>query len=277
MRKCEHSILFESYGVTILVDSNSEEAIKIIRSRLDRLLPRSYRIRPDGTPDHHFSLVWNKSGRDTLYKQGEIFYARVPRDEQFRRLDSLIRLTVAEFAVDHVFIHAGVVVWKGRAIVMPGRSLQGKSTLTEALVRQGATYYSDEYAVINREGRVFPFLKALSRRVEGKRDQEDVPLGLDAAPSKLVGVEIGLVLFTAYSPGSKWEPIHLSPAKGIFELIKDVITMRHDPVFSMEVLRTVGRSSLFVKTERAEAGETAGLILQMLDLTFGESTISHIE
>ena len=41
-----------------------------------------------------------------------------------------------------------IVTWgRGRAIVIPGRTFSGKSTLVAELVRAGATYYSDEYAV----------------------------------------------------------------------------------------------------------------------------------
>src|SRR4051812_15498788 len=52
---------------------------------------------------------------------------------------------VAERAPDHLFVHAGVVGWEGRAIVMPGASFAGKTTLVQAWLEAGATYYSDEF------------------------------------------------------------------------------------------------------------------------------------
>ena len=39
---------------------------------------------------------------------------------------------VAERAPDHLFVHAGVVGWEGGAIVMPGASFAGKTTLVQA-------------------------------------------------------------------------------------------------------------------------------------------------
>ena len=48
---------------------------------------------------------------------------------------------VAERAPDHLFVHAGVVGWEGRAIVMPGASFAGKTTLVQAWLEAGATYY----------------------------------------------------------------------------------------------------------------------------------------
>lgn len=52
--------------------------------------------------------------------------------------DTQLRVAFAEFSTRKLFIHAGVVGWRGRAIVIPGRSLAGKTTLTAALVRAGA-------------------------------------------------------------------------------------------------------------------------------------------
>ena len=40
-------------------------------------------------------------------------------------------------------LHAAAVAWQGRAIVIPGHSHAGKSTLTAALLRAGAGYLSD--------------------------------------------------------------------------------------------------------------------------------------
>src|SRR5262245_38089017 len=42
------------------------------------------------------------------------------------------------------YVHAGVVKWRGAAILLPGRSFAGKSTLVKTLCEAGATYVSDE-------------------------------------------------------------------------------------------------------------------------------------
>src|SRR5207253_8542197 len=43
-------------------------------------------------------------------------------DELFESFESTLRLYVAEFAKRRLFIHAGVVGWRGRAVLIPGRS-----------------------------------------------------------------------------------------------------------------------------------------------------------
>jgi hypothetical protein len=58
-------------------------------------------------------------------------------------------------------VHAGVVGWNGGAAILPGPSHAGKTTLVAELLRHGAVYFSDEYALIDAEGRVHPY--ALTR------------------------------------------------------------------------------------------------------------------
>src|SRR5207237_2668254 len=98
------------------------------------------------------------------YLDGEKSTAGESEENFFNFFSSRLRLTVAEFAKSRVFIHAGVVGWKGKAIVIPGKSFHGKTTLTAELVKRGALYYSDEYAVLSEEGMVYPFPKTLSMR-----------------------------------------------------------------------------------------------------------------
>ena len=95
---------------------------------------------------------------------------------------------VAEHSADRVFVHAGVVEWRGRAIVLPGPSLAGETTLTAALLGAGATYFSDEFAVLDFEGRVHAYPRPLGLRdaATGARTSRSAA-SLDSA----VGVEPG--------------------------------------------------------------------------------------
>ncbi len=81
-----------------------------------------------------------------------------------RIFESDLQLYVADMAPDRVFVHAGVVVCQGRGILLPGRSFSGKSTLVAELIRAGAEYYSDEYAVLDSTGSVHPYPRPLSIR-----------------------------------------------------------------------------------------------------------------
>ncbi len=92
------------------------------------------------------------------------------------QLGGHLMIHVAEYAPEFVFVHAGVVAWQGRALLLPGVSHAGKSTLVAELVRAGATYYSDEFALLDSHGRVHPFARDLRIRRPGKPDQTSVPV-----------------------------------------------------------------------------------------------------
>ena len=71
---------------------------------------------------------------------------------------------LAATLIEGLFVHAGVVRWRGMAIVIPGRSLTGKITPVLELVRLGAVYYSDEFAVLDDTGRVYPYRRSFVLR-----------------------------------------------------------------------------------------------------------------
>ncbi|HZR01042.1 MAG TPA: hypothetical protein VFC93_19735 [Chloroflexota bacterium] len=74
-------------------------------------------------------------------------------------------------ALQHrVLLHAGVVATADGAVVLPGRSGLGKSTLVAALCQAGFAYFSDDIAVLGGPPpRVFPFMKAVSLKRGGVR------------------------------------------------------------------------------------------------------------
>lgn len=78
------------------------------------------------------------------------------------RIQKHLERTIAEHSATHLFVHAGVVGWRGKTILLPGRSCTGKSTLVRALLRHGATYFSDEFAVIDSRGLIHPFPRSIS-------------------------------------------------------------------------------------------------------------------
>src|SRR4029077_21066652 len=107
-------------------------------------------IDPVETP-HVFRLERDEGGYVQI-KNGESSGVNANRGVLLRYFDSILRITIAEYAVGRAFLHAGLVGWKGNAIVIPGDSYSGKSTLVAELIRAGPEYYSDEYAVLDEQG-----------------------------------------------------------------------------------------------------------------------------
>ena len=114
-----------------------------------------------GPADAMISVQVNHSVEgETLYEvteNGMILGIETSLQAAACRVESWAQLTLATLAKELVFVHAGVVGWRNRALVIPGRSFSGKSTLVMALVEAGADYYSDEYAIFDLEGKVHPY------------------------------------------------------------------------------------------------------------------------
>ena len=168
---------------------------------------------------------------------------------------------IAENARRRLFIHAGVVGWKGRAILLPGRSMSGKSTLVRALVEAGATYYSDEFAVLDEHGLVHPYPRALSVREDPRREQERIPLEELATPHGTRPLPVGLVAITSYRPDGRWRPRELSGGRAALAMLASTISARSQPQLALKLLARIARKAVVLKGNRGEAAQTAAEIL----------------
>lgn len=173
---------------------------------------------------------------------------------------------VARMARHRVFIHAGVVGWRGSAIVLPGRSFWGKTRLVMALLRSGADYYSDEYAVLDATGQVHPFQRLLSVRQDDgtppRRDSaEDLGGRCGTGP-----LPVGLVAVSIYEPGARWLPRRLSTGEAVLALLTHSISVRREPARVLDTLTRVASQAPVLSGTRGEAYETVAPLLSMLSL-----------
>lgn len=185
------------------------------------------------------------------------------RDDSVARVraEAEIRAHVALHAPDHVFVHAGVVVHEGRAIVLPGRSLSGKTTLVAALLRAGAAYASDEFAAVDSDGLVHPYAKPLSiRRPHSFEQTETAPEELDAATVE-GPVRAGLVAITVHVPGAVWDPERRDGGRGALALVENTVPARHRPAQVLAAVSRVVSDAEVLEGPRGEAEATAEALL----------------
>ena len=181
-------------------------------------------------------------------------------------LESMVRLTIAEHAVGRVFIHSGVVAWNGRAMLIPGNSYSGKSTLIAELVKNGAVYYSDEYAILDENGLVHPFPRPLAMRgIVSEHEQIDVSVESLGGIYGHEPIPVGMVLITEFKEDAKWEPIALGPGKGILEIIPHTISIRFNTKFALGVLNKVVAGALVIKSQRHDAKKFAKILSNFFD------------
>jgi hypothetical protein len=169
-----------------------------------------------------------------------------------------------------LFVHAGVVGWRGRAILIPGRSRSGKTTLVAAMVRAGATYYSDEYAVIDARGRVHPYARPLF--IRSRRGQRSRPCPVEALGGRAGRrpLPVGLIAVTAYHREARWRPRQLSPGEALLALLDNTVTVRRQPDVVLPTLRRAVGGARAIRTRRTEADVIAPALLDMTVRPEGE-------
>jgi hypothetical protein len=182
--------------------------------------------------------------------------------------DSALRQALALLSRRKVFMHAGAVGWRGRAILLPAPTFCGKTSLTAALVKAGADYLSDEYAVLDADGLVHPFPKPLSVR-DARARQTDLPLAALGGRVAKRPLPAGLVVMTRYKEGVRWRPRRLTPSLGVLEMMSNTFVAFRRPELALGVLSTVARQAAMVKSSRPDADETAAAILALADRTSG--------
>lgn len=262
----ENTITLESFGVNVSVAINEPVLMNAFRSTIDSVLVRKYKLRSRNSAEHEFSLLRNKLRRFDIFKNGNLEYTDLTKSSAIARLASDLRLTIAEYAVDRVFIHAGAVSWRGRGIVIPARSFKGKSSLTAALVKLGAKYYSDEYAILDSEGSLHSFAKDISlRNRKNGFEQTDHSIESIGGKAGKRAVPVKLVVVTEFKESAKWRPIVMENARGILELMNNAVAIRRAPHLVLPVLAKAASTAKFVKSKRGDADEAAIRILELLD------------
>jgi hypothetical protein len=144
--------------------------------------------------------------------------------------------------------------------VIPGSSFCGKTTLVAELVRLGATYYSDEYAVVDPQGMVHAYAKPLSIRTDAGSDRRAVRV-----PDEQIGVnpvEAALVVVTEYEQGASWRPVPLTPGQGALVLLEHTVAIRAKPGNALVAARLLAQNALVIGGTRGEASVAATAIVE---------------
>jgi hypothetical protein len=251
------SVVVEAFGVTVAVTAAPEHFAAVS----DLLPPRARTVkRPP------------ERGRFALVKDADDGLLRVVCDEQSLTepsdlrlalgiLDAELRKYIALHAPDHVFVHAGVVGVGDRAIVLPGRSFAGKTTLVAALVQAGAEYWSDEYAVLDADGLVHPYPKPLSVRIKDTRETDEQPVESLGGRAGDRPLPVAVIAFTSYRPEAAWALRACTAGEGAVKLLEHSIAARSRPEQVLAAVRRAATNAMVLEGERGDAGQAASALL----------------
>ncbi len=139
--------------------------------------------------------------------------------------------------------------------------MSGKSTLVRELLRAGADYYSDEFAVLDSEGLVHPFPRRLSLRQEGGLPARRCVAAELGSRTGVEPLPVGTIVFARYRPGARWRPTPLSPGQAVLELLKSTFCALQQPELALNALDRVVVQARSWKGFRGEAAEAAAALL----------------
>ena len=259
------TIVVEAYGARLGVSAPDQQILERVLEGLPEGWERASADGDERELRWRFAVMRDDAG-DYRVRDGNAVETNCGEDLELAV--GLLRLHLRRYvgynALDLVFVHAGVVGVRGRAIVVPGHSFSGKSTLVAELVRQGGVYYSDEYAVFGEDGRVRPYREPLAMRTtSGLRGRAVTAEQLGGTAGE-EPIPVGLVALTTYRPGAEWDPSPLSAAQGLLALLEHAVPVRERPQQTLGVLRLALDGAEVLRGERGESAEAARSLIERI-------------
>ncbi len=241
--------ILSSYGVNICLQTELKDGL----GTFERFLPFGCKRSTAKKPDRTYSIVKDASGKYKLYADGRNVDESREIEDIFLRFQSHSQLFIAAHTRHRSFVHAGVVAVGDRAILIPGRSYAGKTTLVAEFIKAGAVYYSDEYAVLDRLGRVHPYSKPLSLRNKTTGKQRDVSAESLGGRTGFDPLPVGIILVTKYKNGARWRAKESGSADGLKALIMNSVSIRQTPEPTLRSIARAASGALVLKGDRGNA------------------------
>jgi hypothetical protein len=238
------------HGVRLGVRVNKPEVLeRVIELLPDGWKPANYKI-----VDQLYSLKVGGVGARPNIRQFNMLYGNLYTLARTMELEKVfdafrkdLQHSVAFLAKHKVFVRAGVVGWQGRAILIVGKDESGKTKLVKELLKAGASYYSDEYAMLDSRGRVHPYV-GLIEEFEGAR------IGKKPLP-------VGKIIMTGYKAESRFRPRRLSAGQAALELVPHIAATRIMPQTTLNFVQKAVSQAQAFKGIRGEANEAAQYLL----------------
>jgi hypothetical protein len=261
-----HSARLSAFGVVVEINSPGRE----IFEQCAATLPGYWLRAGDGKADVCFDIEAPhhepEGRRYFLFREnGELLGGAINETQVRRRLARRMDYHLGAYARDCAFLHAGIVCHKGRAILLPGLSHAGKSTLTASLVRAGAQYVSDDIAVIDRTGRAYFLSRAINLR-------EDVARALDLPSSAHMEhlregtLPVGAIMLLNFRRNEAVLDMRpLSKGETILRLIANSMNGRHEPETVIRCCAAAVSQAICYEGVRGEAETAAPLILSSIN------------
>jgi hypothetical protein len=181
-------------------------------------------------------VIEEANDRWAIRENGDTPIASLDRPSALIQLSELAASRLAGAVTDGVALHAGVVARDGCAVLLPGLSGTGKSSLVAWLVDRGFGYCTDELAALSGDATLSCFTRALILKDGGAVALASLP-GLRNMPSARIGTHLALrpgaaagtamadevscrlILFPTFRAGAEFTLEPLTPARAAADLM----------------------------------------------------------
>jgi hypothetical protein len=250
-------------GLSITV---SGDCLRTVLSLQRHLVPWLPRLSDPSTHTRHLLFsIWLGSAPDRFRLEQD--HSLLDSDVAENCLPGLLQRAIEEAIVensrDFVAVHSGVVVYNGVAVLLPGQSRSGKTTLVRELIARGAEYSSDEFAMIDALGEVHPWPRALMIR-DTNSDQRAVPAPDLGATVRCGPTPPGLIVFLQHDPNARFDIHPVNQSGALFGLLRNTPHCLADSPHILRPLGAVARAAVAFEGVRGEAAQAADELLRMI-------------
>jgi hypothetical protein len=249
-----------AFGTSIRVAAEGAEAYAILDRFVFPSLPRDDSA--TSAPDIYLCIVQAGDGVQLIVGERAVVtapsaVALVPHI--IHVLDEAVLLRLPPLRA----VHAGAVELSGKAILLPGSTHSGKSSLVAELLRRGAAYLSDEFALVDADGFVHAYPRPILLRAG---DGEQTPLLAEECGAKIASapVPVGWILNLEYGQATPWQVEEVPQSVALLSLLRNTPHAVADSPGTLAAFeRAVAGAACFAGS-RGDAAEAAAHILELV-------------
>ena len=161
-------------------------------------------------------------------------------------------------------VHAGAVLIEERALILPGSTHAGKSSLVAELLRRGASCFSDEYALIDNEGRIHSYPRPLLLRNGRPQQSLVLPEELNASFATRPA-PVGWILALDYVPDKAlWDVHEMSQGEAVMLLLRNTPHEMAQSPEMVDFFLRVAANAVCYAGQRSDAAEAAIRVFDLI-------------
>jgi len=255
-----YSFGVRAFDSAVRVESDNEEVRDVLGRFLLPPLPRCDVSL--ASADILIAVLNSSAGFDILLNDQKVSSAATISDAALETVKALDDVLVKKLKALRA-VHAGAVELSGRALLIPGLSHAGKSSLVAELLRRGAAHLSDEYALVDVEGNVHAYPRPLLLRDGSTKQALFLPGDLKARFAT-EPVPAGWIVAVEYQPEGMWDIRQISQGEGVMLLLRNTPhEMEQSPEMITQFTRCAASAKCYAGT-RGDVVEAASRVLELI-------------